>query len=148
MKKILLFFTLLILSGNAIAQIYDPVKWTYSVKRLSRVEAIVYFTATIQPQWHIYSQKVVKDGPLATSFKFLPSSTYQLSGKALEPKSISKYEKVFSSNVNYFEKAVTFQQNIKLISSTPVVKGTLEYMACTDSKCLPAVEVDFAIAVK
>jgi hypothetical protein len=148
LKKIVTLLTLLLISVSLKAHIYDPVKWSFSSKRISRTEAMVYFTAAIQPEWHIYSQKVIQDGPIGTSFKFNPSSTYQLSGKTIEPKSISKYEKVFSAYVNYFENKVTFQQKVKLISTSPNVKGTLEYMACTNTKCLSAVELDFSVQIK
>ena len=109
---------------------------------------MVYFTASIKPEWHIYSQKVIKDGPTATSFSFNPSSTYDLSGKTIEPKPLSKYEKVFSSYVSYFENRVTFQQKIKMIANSVKVTGTLEYMACTSSRCLAATEQEFSVLIK
>jgi len=147
-KKTFALFILFLVSSSLTAQIYDPVKWSFSSKRISKTEAMVYFTAAIQPEWHIYSQKVIEDGPVSTSFKFNPSSSYQLSGKTIEPKSISKYEKVFSAYVHYFENSVTFQQKIKLIATSPRITGTLEYMACTSSRCLSAVEQDFSLQLK
>jgi hypothetical protein len=66
--------------------------------------------------------------------------------KPAEPTPITKYEKVFSMNVGYFENSVVFQQKIKLKSAkATAVKGKLEFMTCNDSKCLPPDEVEFSI---
>ncbi|MDB5119282.1 MAG: sugar transporter [Sphingobacteriales bacterium] len=148
MKK-LLFLTLgLLLSGTAFSQILNPVKWTYSAKKISKTEAIVYLKANIDKGWHIYSQSVGEGGPIPTHIKFSPSSVYRLVGKTIEPKPITKFEKSFNMNVNYFENTVTFQQKINLASSAPTVKGKLEFMVCSNSKCLPPDEVEFVIPVK
>jgi len=40
-------------------------------------------------------------------------------------------------NVAYFEKSVVFQQKVKLTGKTAIVKGSLEFMVCDDTPCLP-----------
>jgi hypothetical protein len=146
MKKLLLAVIVMIMSVGAHAQIEAPVKWSYAAKRLSNTEAVVFLRATIQDGWHIYSQNVKEGGPIKTSFTFSPSNEYSLSGRTTEPAAITKYEKVFSMDVSYFEKTVTFQQKIKLKSANvSIVKGKLEYMTCNDKKCLPPDDIDFSI---
>jgi DsbC/DsbD-like thiol-disulfide interchange protein len=146
MKKVLLLITLLTLSAATFAQIEKPVKWSYAAKRVSSTEAVVFLRATIDQGWHIYSQNVKDGGPIKTSFTFAPSKEYALVGKTAEPTPITKYESVFSMNVSYFEKTVTFQQKIKLKSANAAsVKGQLEYETCNNSKCLPPEDVDFDI---
>jgi len=148
MKKLLVLVIALMLTAGAYAQIEAPVKWGYGAKRISATEAVVFLKATIQPGWHIYSLHVKKGGPIATSFTFAPSKDYMLTGKTIEPKPASKYEKSFYMNVTYFEKEVVFQQKIKLKSANAItVKGKLEYEVCNNQKCLPPEEVSFNIPV-
>jgi DsbC/DsbD-like thiol-disulfide interchange protein len=146
MKKSFLILIGLLIAFGATAQIESPVKWSYAAKRISSTEAVVFLRATIQDGWHIYSQDVKDGGPIKTSFTFDPSKDYLPVGKTTEPTPISKYETVFSMNVGYFEKTVTFQQKIKLKSpDVSVIKGKLEYMTCNDKKCLPPEDLDFAV---
>ena len=138
--------TMMVICTGAFAQIETPVKWSYAAKKLNPTEAVVFLRATIQDGWHIYSLDVKDGGPIKTSFTFTPSKEYSLVGKTSEPAAITKYEKVFSMDVSYFEKSVTFQQKIKLKSpNAAVVKGKLEYMTCNDKKCLPPDDIDFSI---
>ncbi|RWY52252.1 protein-disulfide reductase DsbD N-terminal domain-containing protein [Mucilaginibacter gilvus] len=146
MKKLFLMVAALVLTAAAHAQIETPVKWSYAAKKVSATEAVVYLKATIQKDWHIYSQTVKEGGPVKTSFTFTKSKDYAPIGKTVEPKPISKYEKVFSMNVGYFENSVVFSQKIKLKSAkATAVTGKLEFMVCNDAKCLPPDEVAFSI---
>lgn len=146
MKKLFLAVTALLITIGAKAQVEAHVNWSYAAKKTSATEAVVLIKATIDEGWHIYSQTVKEGGPVKTSFTFAPSKEYTLVGKTIEPAPISKYEKVFSMNVGYFEKSVVFQQKIKLKSAkVSAVKGKLEFMTCNDSKCLPPDEVEFSI---
>jgi DsbC/DsbD-like thiol-disulfide interchange protein len=148
MKKILTAITLLIISAGAYAQILTPVQWSYAAKKVSKTEAVILLKATIDEGWHIYSTKPV-DGPVKTTFTFKPSKDFTLVGKTAEPKPITKYEKVFKTNVSYFENTVVFQQRIKIKPGKPVaVKGTLEYMTCDDHQCLPPETVNFSVTIK
>ncbi|GAA4929844.1 protein-disulfide reductase DsbD N-terminal domain-containing protein [Mucilaginibacter defluvii] len=149
MKKLLVLFAAIMLSASAFAQIETPVKWSYAAKRVSKTEAVVFFKATMEDGWHIYSQNVKEGGPNKTSFTFAASKDFTPVGKTTEPKGITKYEKVFGMDVTYFEKSVIFQQKIKLkTAKATTVKGKLEYMTCNDMKCLPPEEVAFSIPVK
>lgn len=148
MKKLGVLLIALMFTIGAYAQIEAPVKWSYAAKRVSPTEAVIFLKATIQPGWHIYSQKVKEGGPIKTSFVFTSSKDFTLVGKPVEPKPATKFEKAFKMNVSYFEKEVVFQQKIKIKSANAItVKGKLEYMVCNDIKCLPPEEVSFTVAV-
>lgn len=149
MKKITLALSMVLFTiAGAFAQIEKPVTWSYAAKKVSKTEAIIYLKATIDNSWHIYSQDMKDGGPIKTTFTFSPSKDFSLIGKTIEPKPIKKYESTFKMNVNYFEKAVVFQQKIKLNKATTTVKGVVEFMVCNDTKCLPPEEVEFSIPVK
>jgi DsbC/DsbD-like thiol-disulfide interchange protein len=147
MKKLILGITALMITISAHAQVESHVKWAYAAKKTSATEAVLFIKATIDNGWHIYSQTVKEGGPVKTSFSFTPSKEYTLAGVTVEPKPITKYEKVFGMNVGYFENAVIFQQKIKLKAGKSIIKGKLEFMTCNDQKCLPPDEVEFSIPV-
>ena len=140
----LLFFT----SLGAFAQLDEPVSWSYVAKKTSATEATVYIKASIEENWHLYSQTVKPGGPNKTIFTFAKSKDYTLVGGTTEPKPISKFEKVFNMNVPYFTDEVVFQQKIKLNKGATTVKGKVEFMVCDDKKCLPPNEIAFSVPVK
>jgi len=148
MKNLILLTVGLLFSLTASSQILKPVKWSYAAKRTSKTEATLFLKATIDEGWHLYSQYMADGGPVKTSFKFASSKAYSPVGKTTEPKPIVKFEKSFDMNVSYFEKSVIFQQKVKLTGANATVKGTLEYMVCDDSQCLPPETVEFSIPVK
>jgi len=149
MKKITLILTLVFFSAvGAFAQLENPVSWSYGYKKISATEGVILIKATIEDDWHIYSQNVKPGGPNKTILKFTPSKDFTLVGKATEPKPITKYEKVFKMDVPYFENEVVFQQKVKLNKATTTVKGKIEFMVCNDTQCLPPSDVTFSIPVK
>lgn len=149
MKRVTLVFAFLLFTVlGASAQIETPVTWSYAQKKISNTEAIVYLKATIQDGWHIYSQNVKPGGPVKTTIKFTPSKEYVKTGITSEPKPITKFEKVFDMNVGYFEKQVVFQQKVKLNKPATTVTGTIEFMVCDESRCLPPDEIKFSVQVK
>lgn len=148
MKKIVIILVALFTVSASQAQILDPVKWTFAAKKTGKDEAVLFFKATIDNGWNIYSQHIGEGGPVPTSFSFTPSGDYQLVGKVLEPAPNKKFEKTFNMQVLYFTKEVVFQQKIKLKKGQTVVKGAVEFMVCNDTQCLPPDEKAFAINLK
>lgn len=149
MKRITLILSLLFFTSlGAFAQLEDPVSWAYFAKKTSATEATIYIKASIEENWHLYSQHVKPNGPTKTTFTFAKSKDYSLVGATAEPKPISKFEKVFNMNVPYFADEVIFQQKVKLNKGTTTVKGKVEFMVCNDTKCLPPNEIEFSVPVK
>jgi hypothetical protein len=150
MRRYIFLIVLLValLTAKSHAQILHPVKWSYGSKKIDAHTAVVFFKATIDPGWHVYSQTVKEGGPIKTSFDFDRSSAYTLVGNTIEPNPIVKNEPVFGMEVGYFEKEVIFQQKIKLKSKTVVLKGSLNFMTCNDRQCLPPENVNFSVIVK
>lgn len=151
MKKFSLLIAAVILTASAaMAQIHNPVKWKTASKKLNDKEAVVFIEATIQSGWHIYGQNVPDGGPVPTSFTFKSSKNYSLNGAtAPSTKPKSKYEEVFRMNVPYFSEKIVFQQKVKLNGKGPTtVTGTVEFMACDKSQCLPPDEHTFTVTIK
>ena len=148
-KKVVLSFLLLCCVLGMSAEIQKPVTWSFSNKQVSDTEFDLILTASIDNSWHLYSQFIGEGGPVPTSFKFNPSPDYTLVGKVNEsPKPKKIYEKVFEMEVAFFEKKATFTQKVKLKVPASKIKGTLTFMVCDDSQCLPPEDLDFSFDLK
>ena len=149
MKKYLLLTLAVVgLVGASLAQ-EKPVSWNFSTKKIADNTYEVHLTANISGDWHMYSQNVGVDGPVATTFTFTKNPLLAVDGKPKEVgKKISKVEEVWGGTVNYYEKSVTFVQQVKVKGSAKTnLAGKVEFMVCNDEKCLPPVEVDFSVKI-
>jgi len=148
-KKVFLSFLLLCCVLGMSAEIQKPVTWSFSNKQVSDTEFDLILTASIDNNWHLYSQFIGVGGPVPTSFKFKPSPDYVLVGKVNEsPKPHKIFEKVFGMNVAFFEKKAVFTQKVKLKAVAAKISGSLEFMVCDDSQCLPPEDIDFSFDLK
>ena len=148
MKKIYLALLSLFAVATASAQIENPVKWSYTAKKISDKVFDVYITATLDNKWHIYAQDA-GEGPEPTSLSFSKNPLINLDGKVKEEGKLEKeYDKNFGSTLKFYSKKVSFVQRVKLKSPVAtVLKGSVNYMVCNDSKCLPPKEIPFAVKV-
>lgn len=143
--KLILIITLN-LSLNS--QILDPVKWTYSVEKISEKEYYLVFNAKIDDGYHLYSQFVKDGGPLPTAFEYADIKGFELIGKALEiPAPKSSFEEAFQMDVLFFDKKETFKQRIKILSDKKInIAGEISYMVCNDETCVPLYK-DFSFSI-
>ncbi|NND78183.1 MAG: DUF255 domain-containing protein [Flavobacteriales bacterium] len=129
-------------------QVVDPVDWDFSVQQDGN-EATLYFDATVDKPWHMYSQHLDEGGPIPTYFEFEKSEHFELLGETGEMESVQVYDPNFKMDLAYFEGDCSFDQKIKVKSSEDfVIKGWLEFMVCNDKECLPPEMVDFEFNVK
>lgn len=139
MKKAVLISFLILASLNIFSQVLNPIKWTYSVNKINEQEAELIYKATIEDKWHLYSAYVGEGGPLPTVFNYEKSNKFEVAGKVIEsPKPEKVYDEMFGMDVLFFSHKATFTQKIKLLSDKSFkIKGTIEYMSCDDSRCIP-----------
>ncbi|MFV8341993.1 protein-disulfide reductase DsbD family protein [Flavobacterium sp. XS2P39] len=138
MKNIIIALMIL-LSGTTFGQIYNPVKWSTSVEKISEKEYILKAEAVIQSGWHLYGQYIEEGGPSPTAFIFKnPQKKFKLVGKTEEDKGHEVVDKIFNMKIKYFEKKALFQQKI-LFTSDKIgnITADVEFMVCDDSNCLP-----------
>jgi DsbC/DsbD-like thiol-disulfide interchange protein len=148
MKVTLLSLLVIMISAVSMAQSNKEVKWAFSSKKIADKTYEVKLTATVNGNWHIYSQNVGVDGPIPTSFTFTKNPLVMLDGKVNEVgKLISKNEEVWGGIVRYYENKVEFVQKVKIKGGKTNVAGKVEYMVCNDEKCLPPAETTFNIAI-
>jgi hypothetical protein len=150
MKKLLLLITLFSIAGVSFAQFSDPVKWSYSATKKSDKVYEITYTATIDKPWHIYSQTTPKGGPVPTKFVYKTNPLLTVSGIPNENGAlVKKHEEVFGVDVKYFDTKVVFTQTVNLKSAVKTnVSGTIEYMVCNDSQCLPPKKVSFDLQLQ
>jgi len=139
---------MLAIAGLVNAQIITPVKWLYSAQKIADKTYEIHITALIDDPWHIYSQDC-GDGPVPTSFKFMPNPLLSLEGNVKE---VGKMEQLFDPNfksqLKYYEKQVDFVQKVKVKSAaTTVIKGTTTFMVCDNKQCLPPKDIPFSIKI-
>lgn len=147
MKKIIYTLLFTIIAGIATAQIKDPVSWTFEAKKKSADTYEVVLSATIQGKWHIYSQKTGKGGPIPTKVGFKANPLLSMSGEVKEIGKIEKvYDEIFQTDVLYLSNKVQYVQTVKLKGKAKTnITGTIDYMVCDDSQCLPPSKKTFDI---
>jgi len=137
--------TLFLLSVQiSVAQIYDPVKWSFHSKAISDQEYEIQFKALIEPGWHLYSQNIPENGPIPTEFIFNENENVDLSATTSEPKGIKKHDPQFDMLLTYFEDEATFTKNVKITGSSVNLTGELTFMVCNEKMCLPPEYIEFA----
>ncbi|WP_298285054.1 cytochrome c biogenesis protein CcdA [uncultured Lutibacter sp.] len=148
MKKIFLLLSILFLSVTSYSQIHDPVKWSTNVEKISDTEYDLIIVASIEENWHLYSQNVPEDGPIPTAFSFETSADFELIGNVSEEEGHTVDDPVFNMKIKYFETSTIFKQRIKLLTeNTLKIAGEVEFMVCDDSNCLPPTFVDLNFSI-
>ena len=148
MKRIFLSLLMLAFFGAANAQIENPVKWTYTAKKIKADVYELHMTAVMDGKWHIYSQQA-GEGPEPTSFTFDKNPLVKPDGTVAENGKLTKeYDENFKSVLKFYNGKVDFVQRVKVKSNiATVAKGKVTYMVCNDKKCLPPREVPFSIKI-
>ena len=74
--NILLIVLFAFFSQLSFAQIANPVKWTFSNKKINADTYEIYFKASIEKGWHLYATDLPPGGPISTSFSFTDTSGF------------------------------------------------------------------------
>lgn len=147
MKKHLLLGLLVFFCSLGNAQILDPVKWTTKIEQKSATNFIITFNATIENEWHVYSQFTPDGGPLPLEVNFKnQKGNYILVGKAKESKTRTAYNDIFEVNETFFEKKAQITQEISLVNKgVKTIEVELNFQACKEV-CIN-LEKKFSIAI-
>ena len=137
MKKIVSLFALF-LTFMGTAQIVEPVKWTSSVVKVSDTEVDLIISASIENNWHLYSQYTPEGGALPLVFTFKnQKGNYQLIGKTKEGKYKKSFNEIFEIEEYYFQTSAKFTQRIKILNSKlKTISLLADGQACIDGKCV------------
>jgi thiol:disulfide interchange protein DsbD len=137
MKKIVSLFALF-LTFMGTAQIVEPVKWSSSVVKVSDTEVDLIISASIENNWHLYSQFTPEGGALPLVFTFKnQKGNYQLIGKTKEGKFKKSFNEIFEIEEYYFQTSAKFTQRIKILNSKlKTISLLADGQACIDGKCV------------
>lgn len=136
---------------SAAAQRPVHVHWTTDIKTVSPTEGTIRWSAEIDEGWHIYGLEMPPLGPDAvapqlTVFTVEPVPGLELVGD-VEPSVPAKtmFDQSLKLNLPMWEGKVSFIQRFKLTDGAKgaVIRGTVEYMACTDKACTPPTRENF-----
>jgi len=124
------------------AQIIDPVKWTFTIEDLNENEFDLVATATIDPEYHIYSTTMPDLGPLPTVFDIKTSEFFEPVGEARDLTEAPKvYDDIFEVEYVEFSGTASFAQTFrKLKDGSFPITGEINYQACKDGQCVSLTE--------
>ena len=130
-------------------ELLNPILWNFEVVEKDSGKVELQFKAQLEEGWHLYSQHLSSDeGPVATSFSFTENSAARRIDEVKESNNVvTKFDKTFNMQLNYFENSAVFSQVLEVFTDT-VVTGELTYMVCDDEKCLPPETIPFSFEVK
>lgn len=127
----------------------SKVRWTTSVEHEKENIYRVLFTAEIDEGWHMYDLGPYEDGPNQTEFVFEPASGIELLGDILPHDRPSRsYDELFGMEIGYYDAKAVFEQKLKLAGDRGILKGTVDWMVCSDTSCLPPEDMEFEVEIK
>lgn len=147
-KKIALLFAVIAFTTGIQAQMFNPVHWSYCIKKGQGNEAELIITAKIDNHYHVWSQNPGGDGSLIpTAITINKSANFELVGKTTEHGKITEEDlsKIDMGIVKYFEKKVDFIQKIK-IKKDGDINFSIEYQSCNEEGCLPPQNDQFSVS--
>lgn len=103
--------------------------------------SVAVFEVKIEPHkgWHVYSAEPSEEGvykPTAIEYD-LSSRGFAADEKISESGLLMKeYDDIMEGTMRYYKSPVTFTQKIKITEAEVFLKGTVDYMACDNEKCL------------
>lgn len=127
------------------SQVFEPVKWEFSINQLADNKIEVVADATIDDTWHLYSASLPEGGPIPTSLNLIDSDHYKVSGDLRqEPEPDLQYDQTFDMELSWFSNEARLILPVEVMSEdVSVIEGYVEFMACDDEQCLPPDRVDF-----
>jgi len=131
-----------------VSQILEPVQWDIKATKIDANTIELFFNATIDEGYHLYSLIIPENGPLPTVFTFEGSELLNTSGNVIEViLPIEEYDDVFEMDIKFFEGKASFKQVFKIKSDSDVIPivGEIAYMVCNEVGCVALYE-DFEVA--
>lgn len=147
--KISISLLVLFITLTACAQ-EKPVKWNCYTKKIADKKYELHLIAVIQPGWHIYSSFQPQGSiGLPTSIKIVSNPLLIFPGKPQEKGQLRKVKNdMLDTEEHQYAGSVDFIRvvNVKVNVKTEVT-GSIEFMACTDERCLPPETFTFRLPI-
>ncbi len=120
---------------GGLPELVEPVKWTSNLEKVSDSEYNLVFKATIEDQWHLYSQHNPAGASLPIEFySEQADSLFTFEGKALESPTEKAYNETFKKEEIFFSHNAMLKQRIKLLKDdVNEIEVTVYGQACKES---------------
>ncbi|MDD3004621.1 cytochrome c biogenesis protein CcdA [Flavobacterium sp.] len=134
MKKLIYILLAFFAVHSLTAQILDPVKWKTKVTQKSDTEFELIMEATIDDEWHMYSQYTPDGGALPSEFNYKDAKgNFTLIGKTIESPYKKVFNDVFGVDEYYFAKKAQFKQVVKITNTNlKEIKVNIYYQVCKE----------------
>jgi thiol:disulfide interchange protein DsbD len=132
---VLLWSSLIFGQVGDMPKMVDPVKWTSNLEKVSDTEYDIVVKATIEKDWHLYSQYNPEGASLPIEFySEQADSLFTFEGKALESPTEKAFNKTFQKEEIFFSHKAMLKQRIKLKDiNTKNIEVTIYGQACKES---------------
>ncbi len=140
----------LVLLFSMTAPAQQPVKWSYSQKKISNRQYEIYITARLEAGWHLYSQNQPADAiGLPTKIRFSKNPLVAYKGSLMEKGKLKKIkEEILGTEEWLYEEEVSFIQLMEMKNRGKTnVNGTIEFQVCTNERCLYPATINFSISL-
>lgn len=131
------------------SQMVDPVKWNIQLNQLSDTEVEVVFDATIDDEWHVYTNDLPEGGPVPTSVEWEKLNNVKLVGD-LTPHStpVKEIDLVYNLELSWWENHAKLTQKLQIVDPKQGydIEGYIRYMSCSNGTCLAPKNVSFDFA--
>jgi thiol:disulfide interchange protein DsbD len=135
------------ISIGSTTTVAPPVFWDFRALTQPGNEVIVEMTATMDPGWHIYSQRMKDKGPQPTSIRYEPNDdATPLGGSAEIGKAVTFRDSIYDMDIIWYAGTVSFRQSFRLDVPQTTIRGKIHYQLCNDLVCILD-KREFAIAV-
>lgn len=147
MRKYALFLICISFTFLSFAQVQSHVQWNFSSKKINATTYEVHLTATIDDEWHVYSQNTPDGGPVPTSISFTKNPLISQVGEIKEVGKLEKhFEPLFGVEVRQFSDKVDFVQIVTVKAGVKTsATGSIEFMTCNDHECMPPKKQSFSV---
>lgn len=126
----------------------DPIKWTFTVEKVSDGAFDMIATADINKGWYLYSQHNTDEGPVPTSFTFNKSTDITMKHDVKEEGDLLKqHDELFEMVISKYKSKVIFRQRYKSSDAKGAIDGYVTYMTCDGLRCLPPKDVEFNVSL-
>ncbi|MDO4722434.1 protein-disulfide reductase DsbD family protein [Porphyromonas circumdentaria] len=123
----------------------DVLSWKATLEDKGTAEKKIIVTAKIKDGWHLYDQNMPEDGPNSTEFTFYKlQGARKVGGFVADRKATEQYDKQFEMTLRFFDKQVSFVQNIVVTDPEKFyIELGVTAQACDDQACLPPATEEF-----
>ncbi|MCC6752414.1 MAG: thioredoxin family protein [Saprospiraceae bacterium] len=143
-------FFLASLFKSGLAQLLEPVHWSYTLKNTGGQHFELVLSARMDPGWAIYSQSSDPNAAQPTEISFTSAPHFDRVGEVAElGKKKQGPEPLFDNLIvsKYYDR-VDFVQKLLIRDPGQPIRASAYFMSCDDSKCIPPTSVEFEITAE